>query len=99
MHAFLRPLRAQVSMPVGAVVGLALGCVLVPLLVLYAVYRRQRKRHRNMFGQVRPPGATPQTTLLITDIQSSTILCECTPPPHPTSPPSPHTHTPRLGAK
>ncbi|GFR40991.1 hypothetical protein Agub_g1656, partial [Astrephomene gubernaculifera] len=43
---------------------------------LAAMYGRQRRRNRNLLGRVRAPGVGPHTTLLITDIESSTTLWE-----------------------
>ncbi|GLI67730.1 hypothetical protein VaNZ11_011931 [Volvox africanus] len=57
-----------------AVVATLCFCVAVGLLVLFV--RRLRDGHRTLTLAVRPPGATPLTTLLVTDIQNSTNLWE-----------------------
>ncbi|GLI69051.1 hypothetical protein VaNZ11_013593 [Volvox africanus] len=65
----------------GSIVGIVLaGLLLVVVLVTVVhVYLRQRRRHRNLFGQVRAPRVSRQTTLCITDIESSTTLWESLP--------------------
>ncbi|KXZ56779.1 hypothetical protein GPECTOR_1g701 [Gonium pectorale] len=74
-HVHVAPLHP------GVILGIVLGCALAAgLTALLSVYHRQRRRNRNLFGQVRPPGVSPLTTLLITDVESSTTLWEALPP-------------------
>ncbi|KAG2448347.1 hypothetical protein HYH02_006929 [Chlamydomonas schloesseri] len=76
-----RPQDSKSTLSPGAVVGIVIGSLLfMPLVALIWLYRRQRRRNRNLFGQVRPPGVGPLTTLLLTDIESSTTLWESLPP-------------------
>ncbi|KAG2442577.1 hypothetical protein HXX76_002662 [Chlamydomonas incerta] len=76
-----RPQDGKSTLSPGAVAGIVVGSLLVvPLVALIWLYHRQRRRHRNLFGQVRPPGVGPLTTLLLTDIESSTTLWESLPP-------------------
>lgn len=65
----------------GGAVAAIVACSVVgaSALLLAWLYRRQRKRNRTLFGQVRAPGVSPSTTLLVTDIQSSTTLWESLP--------------------
>ncbi|KXZ52657.1 hypothetical protein GPECTOR_9g702 [Gonium pectorale] len=44
--------------------------------LLYELQRRRRRRHRDLLGRVLAPRAGPDTTLLITDVQNSTVLWE-----------------------
>lgn len=52
---------------------LAIGAAAVLL------WRHRRKTHQGLLGAVLPPGPGPDTTLLVTDIQSSTQLWEVLP--------------------
>ncbi|GFR49259.1 hypothetical protein Agub_g11277, partial [Astrephomene gubernaculifera] len=63
-------LAAIATSPAVAVVG---GVVAVVLLVLQ---RRRRRRHRDLLGRVVAPRVGPDTTLLVTDVQNSTLLWE-----------------------
>ncbi|GLI64664.1 hypothetical protein VaNZ11_007992 [Volvox africanus] len=64
----------------GALVGLVVGCQVALALLLSAVallfWCRRGRRHRDLLGRVRAPQAGPDTTLLITDVQNSTVLWE-----------------------
>ncbi|GFH25639.1 guanylate cyclase domain-containing protein, partial [Haematococcus lacustris] len=40
---------------------------------------RLRRNHRSALGKLLPPGAGPDTTLVLTDVQDSTTLYECLP--------------------
>ncbi|GIL86420.1 hypothetical protein Vretimale_11650 [Volvox reticuliferus] len=68
-----RGLSPTASAGVAVVVTLCF-CLAVGLLVRFV--RRLRDGHRTLTLAVRPPGATPLTTLLVTDIQNSTNLWE-----------------------
>lgn len=59
------------------VVVVSLVLILAALWVTRA--RAAGKRHRTWLGKVRPPGAGPSTTLLLTDVMSSTALWEALP--------------------
>ncbi|GFR47145.1 hypothetical protein Agub_g8835 [Astrephomene gubernaculifera] len=61
----------------GVIIAALVGIVLATMLAVVLV--RQRNRHRDLLGRVRAPRAGPDTTLLITDIQSSTTLWEALP--------------------
>ncbi|KXZ47871.1 hypothetical protein GPECTOR_32g484 [Gonium pectorale] len=55
------------------VVSLAIAAV---VLQFWHLHRRRRWRHRDFLGRVLAPRAGPDTTLLITDVQNSTVLWE-----------------------
>ncbi|KAG2431809.1 hypothetical protein HXX76_009304 [Chlamydomonas incerta] len=57
-------------------VFVALVLVLASVLVLAELRRRRRRRNRDMLGRVLAPREGPDTTLLITDVQNSTVLWE-----------------------
>ncbi|KXZ50689.1 hypothetical protein GPECTOR_15g373 [Gonium pectorale] len=64
-----------------AAIGVSLSAagvmaVLAAALALLALRRRRRLRHRDLLGRVLAPRAGPDTTLLITDVQNSTVLWE-----------------------
>ncbi|KAG2496360.1 hypothetical protein HYH03_005590 [Edaphochlamys debaryana] len=64
-----------------AAIGAAVGAAGVVLLVatvmgLVMLRRRRRRQHRDLFGRVMAPKEGPDTTLLITDVQNSTVLWE-----------------------
>ncbi|KAJ9511227.1 hypothetical protein QJQ45_017170, partial [Haematococcus lacustris] len=60
---------------------LAGGLLLLVGLGLFAWQRvvRLRRNHRSALGKLLPPGAGPDTTLVLTDVQDSTTLYECLP--------------------
>ncbi|GIL49563.1 hypothetical protein Vafri_5894 [Volvox africanus] len=64
----------------GALVGLVVGCQVALALLLSAMafwfWCRRGRRHRDLLGRVRAPQVGPDTTLLITDVQNSTVLWE-----------------------
>eukprot|EP00198_Chlamydomonas_reinhardtii_P007848 XP_001697185.1 predicted protein [Chlamydomonas reinhardtii] len=60
-------------------VFVTLVVVLVAVLALAAVRRRRTRRNRDMLGRVVAPREGPDTTLLITDVQNSTVLWEALP--------------------
>ncbi|KAG2440501.1 hypothetical protein HYH02_010379 [Chlamydomonas schloesseri] len=59
----------------GLLVGLIVACMLAGLALVFVVLR-MRRRNRDLLGRVRAPRPGPDTTLLISDIQSSTRLWE-----------------------
>ncbi|KAG2446180.1 hypothetical protein HXX76_000773 [Chlamydomonas incerta] len=63
--------EALAGLLVGLIVAVILGVV-----VLIVVALRMRRRNRDLLGRVRAPRASPDTTLLISDIQNSTRLWE-----------------------
>eukprot|EP00198_Chlamydomonas_reinhardtii_P011283 XP_001700620.1 predicted protein [Chlamydomonas reinhardtii] len=75
------PSNGGLSAGAGAGIGVAatLGAVLC-VLGLSRWIGSLRAGHRTLTLAVRPPGATPATTLLITDIMNSTNLWEALPP-------------------
>ncbi|KAG2496361.1 hypothetical protein HYH03_005591 [Edaphochlamys debaryana] len=70
-------LRAGEKAAIGAAVGAA-GVILLVASVMGLVMlrRRRRRQHRDLFGRVMAPKEGPDTTLLITDAQNSTVLWE-----------------------
>lgn len=64
------------NLPVGAVVGAVVGGVLVAALAGVVALRgmRNRGRRRGRWRVVEPPGASPDTVLLVTDIVSQGVL-------------------------
>lgn len=50
--------------------------VVLLLLLLGVVWYTRHTQYRSMFGAVLPPGVSPYTTLLLTDIEDSTVLWE-----------------------
>ncbi|KAG2447205.1 hypothetical protein HYH02_007946 [Chlamydomonas schloesseri] len=66
-------LAAAIAVPV--VVTVVLAAALAAAVVVIV-----RKRKAGGWGAVAPPGAGPGTTLLLTDIQNSTVLWETLPP-------------------
>jgi hypothetical protein len=62
-------LVAAIAAPICAV-------ALVVFVALTALWYVRRSQHRSLLGHVRPPGAGPATTLLITDIQVSQSLTQ-----------------------
>ncbi|KAG2446181.1 hypothetical protein HXX76_000774 [Chlamydomonas incerta] len=63
----------------GALAGLLVGLIIavaLSVLALVFIMLRMRRRHRDLLGRVRAPRASPDTTLLISDIQNSTRLWE-----------------------
>ncbi|KAL6760532.1 hypothetical protein V8C86DRAFT_1096930 [Haematococcus lacustris] len=66
---------------------LLIAAITVPLAVVCAVsivawallIQLQRARKRSLTGKVKPPGPGPETTLVLTDIESSTLLFETMP--------------------
>ncbi|KXZ57034.1 hypothetical protein GPECTOR_1g95 [Gonium pectorale] len=70
------------GLPAGARVALfsSIGGIVFGFLLL-GLLLRQRSRHRDLLGRVRAPRAGPDTTLLISDVQSSTRLWEQLPVP------------------
>ncbi|KAJ9511247.1 hypothetical protein QJQ45_017159 [Haematococcus lacustris] len=57
------------------------GCMLLVGLGLLTWQRVvwMRRNHRSALGKLLPPGAGPDTTLVLTDVQDSTTLYECLP--------------------
>lgn len=69
----------------GAIVASAVASVLAAALVavvaaLLKLSKRRRQRHRDLLGRLVAPRPGPDTTLLISDVQSSTTLWEELPP-------------------
>lgn len=61
-HSLSSP--SQPALPPGAVAGIVVGSLsLVPLVALLWLYRRQRRRHRNLFGQVCAPATHTHTCI------------------------------------
>ncbi|GFH07643.1 guanylate cyclase domain-containing protein [Haematococcus lacustris] len=77
------PLTSGVDSTREVVIGacLAGGLLLLFSLGLLAWQRvvRLRRNHRSALGKLLPPGAGPDTTLVLTDVQDSTTLYECLP--------------------
>ncbi|GIL49556.1 hypothetical protein Vafri_5901, partial [Volvox africanus] len=77
--------RGKSGLSHGALAGAIIGPQAVVLAVVAAVMalmwrRRSRaRRHRDLLGRVRAPQVGPDTTLLITDVQNSTVLWEALP--------------------
>ncbi|KAG2444126.1 hypothetical protein HYH02_009066 [Chlamydomonas schloesseri] len=69
------------NLPVGAVVGAVVGGVLVAALAGIVACRAMsnRGRRRGRWRVVEPPVASPDTVLLVTDIEGSTSLWEALP--------------------
>ncbi|KAG2423040.1 hypothetical protein HXX76_015556 [Chlamydomonas incerta] len=65
----------RIGLPVAVAVGGALLLVLVGV-VCYAFVARRRASDRALFRAMKPPGAGPATTLVMTDVQNSTLLWE-----------------------
>lgn len=63
---------------VGLGVGLGLGGAALAVL-LWVLLHNLHRRHRSLLNRVLPPGTGPNTTLLVTDIQNSTVLWESLP--------------------
>ncbi|KAG2494401.1 hypothetical protein HYH03_007453 [Edaphochlamys debaryana] len=59
---------------VGIAVGVSVGAALLLALLGLAYYRRKRTPAK--MKRVQPPGAGPMTTLVMTDVQNSTLLWE-----------------------
>ncbi|GFH27984.1 guanylate cyclase domain-containing protein, partial [Haematococcus lacustris] len=57
------------------------GCILLVGLGLLTWQRVMwmKRNHRSALGKLLPPGAGPDTTLVLTDVQDSTTLYECLP--------------------
>ncbi|KAL6750965.1 hypothetical protein V8C86DRAFT_758443 [Haematococcus lacustris] len=77
------PLTSGVDSKREAVIGacLAGGLLLLFSLVLLAWQRvvRLKRNYRSALGKLLPPGAGPDTTLVLTDVQDSTTMYECLP--------------------
>ncbi len=58
-----------VAISVAACAGFA---ILVALAALFVAWRARTRR--GLFGQVKAPGAGPDTTLVVTDVEGSTTL-------------------------
>ncbi|PNW81448.1 hypothetical protein CHLRE_07g356550v5 [Chlamydomonas reinhardtii] len=65
----------RIGLPVAVAVGGALLLVLTGVVCYAFVVRRQASK-RALFRAVKPPGAGPATTLVMTDVQNSTLLWE-----------------------
>ncbi|GIL73559.1 hypothetical protein Vretifemale_3702 [Volvox reticuliferus] len=65
----------------GVIIGPQAGLLAVAAAVAALLWRRRsrERRHRDLLGRVRAPRAGPDTTLLITDVQNSTVLWEALP--------------------
>ncbi|PNH04997.1 Cycloartenol synthase [Tetrabaena socialis] len=70
--------RIQGGALAGLIVGCQVGFVILVLVVwaLVAQLNRGRPRPRDVLGRVRAPRVSPDTTLIITDVQNSTVLWE-----------------------
>ncbi|KAG2434337.1 hypothetical protein HYH02_012357 [Chlamydomonas schloesseri] len=65
----------RIGLPVAVAVGGALALALLGV-VCYAFVARRRASERALFRAMKPPGAGPTTTLVMTDVQNSTLLWE-----------------------
>ncbi|MEW5301527.1 MAG: hypothetical protein WDW36_004384 [Sanguina aurantia] len=61
-------------LPIAIVLPTVGALLLIAASVVYQI--RNNRKHKNLFGKVRPPGLGPDTTILVTDIQDSTALWE-----------------------
>jgi hypothetical protein len=70
------PRAASRSVELGAGVGIGVGLPFLAALVvaLWVLHRVRASQHRSLLGRVKPPGVGPATTLVVTDIQDSTVL-------------------------
>ncbi|KAJ9512484.1 hypothetical protein QJQ45_018777 [Haematococcus lacustris] len=88
LHSLTPPPGPQQPAPSSSIQKpLLIAAITVPLAVVCAVsivawallIQLQRARKRSLTGKVKPPGAGPETTLVLTDIESSTLLFETMP--------------------
>ncbi|KXZ47868.1 hypothetical protein GPECTOR_32g481 [Gonium pectorale] len=66
----------QMATIVAIVAAVSAALLLVVGLVLWVLYQQKRGRRRDLLGRVLAPHVSPDTTLLITDVQNSTVLWE-----------------------
>ncbi|KAG2433417.1 hypothetical protein HXX76_008475 [Chlamydomonas incerta] len=66
------------TIAISTVVAVCAASVLLVLAIMaaQALRRRRHKRNRDVWGRVLAPRAGPDTTLLVTDVQNSTVLWE-----------------------
>ncbi|KXZ51492.1 hypothetical protein GPECTOR_12g455 [Gonium pectorale] len=71
--------RAHTRVVIAASVGASVGSLAVALALLALLWRRSTRHRHLLLGAVKAPGHGPGTTLMVTDIESSTTLWELLP--------------------
>jgi hypothetical protein len=68
------PISRTIELGAGIGIGVGLPFLAALVVAVWVLARVRASQHRSLLGRVKPPGVGPSTTLVVTDIQDSTVL-------------------------